>query len=100
MSQSIRTVEKEQPERWRVALVLASAVVWSALVWSRGRIPQPPEYLRFVDTRDLVGIPTSSRISRSRSSASLACGSSAAGARSSMIPASERLGQSSSSRSR
>jgi hypothetical protein len=57
MSESIRTVHKEHPEPWRVAVVVLSAVVWSVVVWMRGRIPQSPEYFQFVDGRDLLGIP-------------------------------------------
>lgn len=62
MSESPRTVHKEHPELWRVAVVVLTAVVWSAVVWTRGPIPQSVEYFQFVDGRGLPGIPNASNV--------------------------------------
>jgi hypothetical protein len=55
------TVDK-QPEAgaitWRVAVLVATAVVAAIAVFSRPPIPQDPAYHQFADTRTVLGVPS------------------------------------------
>jgi len=42
---------------WRVGVLIAAAVGATIVAFSGPRLPQPPDYFRFVDERPLAGVP-------------------------------------------